>query len=276
MFNLFNKSAHAGQIEINLVPDIKRRLLETQRKQIFVTSLSFMVGAASIAVVIFLFLVVTGQKALTSNQEKEIKQLFAEIKNSDRVEYMLTIQNQMSVLNGLHGNKPIESRLMNLIEAITPRDTKVSFSKISFDLATYVVTLEGQGENFLDHEKLIKTIDMTEFSYPAESEEGKITEERHSILAEGTRPSTPDSVSKGVDSTGQSVVTFKVLFTINQDLFKNSYFKKDDPSEVTLKINPPTGEINVTDSVKFVLTEKPEDESKKDGEQSKPVSEGSS
>ncbi len=248
---IFSKTAKASSstpsvrvpIQVNLVPDIKQQLLDAQRKRNLVITASFIVAAASIGVTLFLVLFTfVGQRVRINLLRGDIDKKYEEFSQIHGVQDLVTIQNQVKLINTNHATKPITSRLFTVVAAVVPSGSTVKFSRIIYDDDTKSITLEGQTPNYADYEKLSKTIEMTELEYMGAEDEfitEKITD----------RVGLVNAITSGSDSEGKRVVLFNIRFIINENLFANSFHDKNNPAKQVLTIMAPDkGNINVTDS----------------------------
>jgi len=228
-------------IEINLVPDVKQELLRAQHTRAVVISSSIITSIVAVGIVVLILLymgtqVVRGRVA-DDNISKKGEQ-FASIEDLSKI---LTIQNQLSAINSLNGKKHMDSRMFDMISAITPRDTAVSFTRMSLETpdesldaaaATGAtggqIHLEGQTVGYDAMEVFKKTIENTVFQYTVDGE--------NATLPIATQISTGD-ISYGEDVDGNRVLRFTVSFEYPAELFaptsKDIVFKLNVNGNVT-------------------------------------------
>ncbi len=219
-------------IEINLIPDVKRELIKAQRARAAVTSVAIIVSLIAIGVVallaIYVFVVQNTRSVVLDN---DIKNGAAELSSVEDLSKVLTIQNQLKGINTYNQQKNIDSRLFDILLAVTPPDPdKVTFSSVAINGTTQSIRLEGQTANFSSVEIFKKTVDNAIVTH---KQDGETAEDK---LASNISVS---DVSYGEDSEGNKVVRFVLEFTYWQDYLSTSI----DTPVLKLKVNG-----NVTDS----------------------------
>lgn len=198
-------------IEINLIPDVKQELLKAQRTRAAVISMSILVsiiaGGLLVILLLYVFGVQTVRSSLLDGQITAGSEKLAKVEDLDKI---LTIQNQLTKINELNGMKNINSRLFDMLSAVTPPgDNKVQFSSIVVDSETTTIRLEGQTRGYDSMEVFKKTVGSAIIEY---GENGnKITTPLASNI------STSD-VSYGEDASGRKVLRFVLTFTYAPEL----------------------------------------------------------
>lgn len=146
-----------ANLQINLLPDLKLEYLKAQRTKYMIMASSAVVIMACIGLLILMyFYVYVWQKEHTNNLRNHIGELTTEYESFDNLEEIITIQNQLSALPGLHNEKPLVSRLTNYLGTITPKDS--SYSKVDLDLTLLTIRLEGSAPETSDVNKLTNSI----------------------------------------------------------------------------------------------------------------------
>lgn len=229
-------------IQVNLVPDVKQQLLDAQRKRNFVITVAAIASVASVGLLLLLVIYTfVYQNLRMGDLRNRIDKSYEQFTAIPGVQDLVTIQNQVNLLNTDHQAKPITSRLFTLIAAIVPKGSTVKFSKISYDDASNSITLEGQTPNYSDYEKLSKTIERTSLEYPDDDDQ-PVTERITD------RVGLVNAIAYSNDSAGQKITLFTIRFIVNENLFANQFHDKDDPSKQRLVIKAPDKSMNVTDS----------------------------
>ena len=237
-------------IEINLIPDVKRELLKARRQQASVISISIFIAIISLGLVLLLafytFAVQTFADKLADNS------ITSESKKLQSVEDLsktLTIQKQLTVLNTVHNEKTISSRIFDFISTAVPSGkNKISISRLSLDTDQQTVTIEGEANNGYEAlEVFKKTILETKFQFVNDG----TTQEPVNIataVIDGER-------RYGEDGNGNRVLRFTLSFTYPDELFA--------PTSENGRIIAPDKQ-NATDSAvgvpKSLFTNKPTDE----------------
>lgn len=220
-------------IEINLVPDVKQELIRAQRVRTSVISLAIVVGLAAIGVVVLLAIwVFAVQAARGVLLDDSIAKESQKLSNVPDISNTLTIQNQLSLLPGMHDSKHIDSRIFDVLATINPAaPNNVSVTNLELDSVTKTIKIEAQAANgYPALEVFKKTITATNFEFITDGEAKKAP------LA--SQMSDTDR-SYGDDATGATVLRFTLTFVYPDELFA--------PTAENARIVAPN-RTNVTDS----------------------------
>ncbi len=235
-------------IEINLIPDVKQELLKAQRQRAVVISGSITVGIIALAAVALLLVYIFGAQTVRgalldqgiTDQNKELSQV-------QGLSEMLTLQNQITVINQQADARVINSRMFEFLDAVVPQEpNQVRFSNVNVNAETKTISLEGQTLRYESMEIFKKTLQRSVVLYKDGDQE---------LEAPAVSDISIGEVSYGEDTAGQRVVRFKVSFVYAEELFssKNSF--------VAVVVKSDSG-TNVTDSrlgVKDLFAEKAKD-----------------
>lgn len=121
-------------ITLNLLPDIKREYLRSQRtKRIFMVG-SLIVSAGFVALVVLLGIYVFAVQRLEINgAQNGIDEAQRQLGEIPDLEKMLTVQQQLESLPELHNQKPALERLFTYLAAVVPAD--ISLNSIDLDVS---------------------------------------------------------------------------------------------------------------------------------------------
>jgi len=121
-------------ITLNLLPDIKREYLRSQRtKRIFMVG-SLIVSAGFVALVVLLGIYVFAVQRLEINgAQSGIDEAQRQLNEIPDLEKMLTVQQQLESLPALHNQKPAMERLFTYLAAVVPAD--ISLNSIDLDVS---------------------------------------------------------------------------------------------------------------------------------------------
>lgn len=130
-------------IQFNLLPDVKLDYLKARHVKRTVITASLLIGGAALAIFVLLLLTVhVFQKKNISDLTADIKRDSAQLQNTPNLNKILTIQNQLKVLPGLHDQKAVASRVLPYLQQITPTDVTISDATVDFTQNT--ATISGQ------------------------------------------------------------------------------------------------------------------------------------
>jgi Tfp pilus assembly protein PilN len=234
-------------IEINLIPDVKQELLKAQRARAVVISASILTSIIAVGVVILLVVYMFGVQGVRNLYlDGQISDKGDQLSKVEDLSKILTIQNQLKTITDLNGQKNMETRVFDMISAITPPgDDTVTFSQITIG-ATQAeesaeateeaaptggqVYLEGQTAGYDSMEVFKKTLENTTIQYVQDGETKTVP------LAANI--STSDT-SYGEDADKRKVFRFTLSFDYPAELLSPM------SKQVSFKLNI---NGNVTDS----------------------------
>lgn len=129
-------------IQFNLLPNVKLEYVKTQHTKRLLTVVSFFVSVAGITVLLLSFVSVNVvQKKSLHDLNGDIGKYSTQLKNVKDLDKILTVQNQLSTLTGLHDRKPVVSRLFGYVSQVTP--AQASLNQLAIDFAANTITIGG-------------------------------------------------------------------------------------------------------------------------------------
>lgn len=149
-------------IQFNLLPDVKLEYIKTERIKHAVVSGAII--ATSVAVAIFLLLFITVhvvQQQIISSKTATIKEKSGELKDTTDLPKILTIQNQLISLPGLHASKPAAIRTFSLIQQITSTD--ISLTDVTVDYTANTVSISGEAPSLGAINTMVDTVKYAEY-----------------------------------------------------------------------------------------------------------------
>lgn len=151
-----------SQAQFNLLPDFKLESLRTSRTRNFVITISFAVAAISL----FILLVLAGmvelvQKKQMSDAQKDLNTANSQLGSVSDLNKIVTVQNQLYALSGLHQNKHISSRIFNYLAQLTP--TNASIRRLDLDLLQNTMTINGSADSQKTVNTFIDTLKFTTY-----------------------------------------------------------------------------------------------------------------
>ena len=160
-------------LQFNLLPDVKKEYVKTKRTKRLIMSVSFLVSAVSIGIVLVLFSVVqVAQKQHISDLTEDIKTAERKIQSIEGIDKMLTVQNQLSLLPDLHKQKPETSRLFDYVRFLSP--DKVKVSRLNFDATSESLILQGTADSLATVNKFVDNIKAARYRIDVNGEEDEI------------------------------------------------------------------------------------------------------
>ena len=159
--------------EINLVPEVKMKMLKAQRIRNIVLFVCIAVSAASIIAVLILLAIKGGQDIRMTVQDKELAAMSSKVDELKDLNEFITIQDQLKKLSSISENKKAASRLFGILAAIEPTADQITYSELKLNLDESTITMEGQadagpGTDGIDYralESFRKGIERTTYDY---------------------------------------------------------------------------------------------------------------
>jgi len=149
-------------IQVNLLPDVKIVYMRTTRNKRLVIGISSLVIIASLAILLLLgSIVYIFQKKNLSDLNGDITTYNNQLKNTPDLAKVLTVQNQLKVLTGLHEQKPVASRVFGYLTQLTPAAASISQLDVDFDGTT--MTLAGTASSLDVANTYIDTLKFTKY-----------------------------------------------------------------------------------------------------------------
>ena len=153
-------------ITLNLLPDIKKEYLNTQKfKRLFIVG-SIIISSVFVAATVLLALFVFGvQRLQLSNVQSEIDNSLSQLQSVQDLDKIVTIQKQLDVLPGLHDEKPAANRLFSYLSTLVPNNVSLSKVEIAFDADSLSGELSGSASSPKDINIFVDTLKNAQFTY---------------------------------------------------------------------------------------------------------------
>lgn len=150
-------------IQLNLLPDVKMQYIKARRRKRLILGASFIASAFFLVLFILLFVYVRfGQPKHMSDLSKDIAAKTSELQSKEDINKILTVQNQLNTLPGLHDQKAISSRLFDYLQQITPAEATIS--AVNIDFAEHKGAIEGNAKEIRVVNKFADTLKFTGFT----------------------------------------------------------------------------------------------------------------
>lgn len=155
-------------VQLNLLPDVKLEYLRSTRQRRLVIGISLIVAAASVAVVLLLVSIVYGlQRQNINDLNGDIELYTGQLEDKPDLDKVLTVQNQLKALPGLHDQKPVASRLFDFLSRLTP--VNASISQIDVNFMDKQMTITGSANSLDVANTYIDTLKFTKFQKVGEN-----------------------------------------------------------------------------------------------------------
>jgi len=154
-------------IQLNLLPDLKKDFIKSQKTKSFVISTAILVTIGAVGLSILLFIYVTFLQQLQINlATDDIKQKESQLKSIQDVDKYLTVQAQLAALPDLHNAKGSYDRLFTFLSVLNPSaPNNVNLGALQLDAETRTITLTGTTGNFETLNVFIDTLKNAQITY---------------------------------------------------------------------------------------------------------------
>lgn len=159
-------------IQFNLLPDVKIAYIKAQRQKRLVISISTIASIAAVTLFVLLFSFVNVvQKKSINDLTKDIDTMGSDLMETKDLNKILTIQNQLKTLDGLHGEKVVTTRIFTYAQQVTPAG--VSISDMNLDFAQNTLTISGNAPSLVMANTFADSLKFTKFTATSTGEEKK-------------------------------------------------------------------------------------------------------
>lgn len=153
-------------IQFNLLPDVKLEYIKAERTKHLVISVATLAGVIAFAIFVLLLVTVDGlQKKNLSDLNRDIKTASSKVEDTQDLDKILTVQNQLSALTSLHDSKPAASRLFDYLTQVTP--SNVTIKSVSVDFTQNTMSLSGNADTIDAVNTFVDTLKFTQYTTDA-------------------------------------------------------------------------------------------------------------
>lgn len=151
-----------SKVQFNLLPDLKLEYNKAQRLRKTVNSAAVLMTLVSIGILLLLLLSVeVVQKKQMSDAGKELDKVSKQLNSIPELNTIVTVQNQLQALSGLHESKHATSRVFVYLPQLTPAG--VSINKLTLDLSQQTLVIGGQADSQKTVNAFVDTLKATTF-----------------------------------------------------------------------------------------------------------------
>jgi Tfp pilus assembly protein PilN len=196
-------------IQFNLLPDVKLEYMKLRRTRRLIIMIAVLAAGVALAIFISLFLVVNvWQWQHLRSLNSDIKKDTATLQSIPDLNKILTVQNQLNSLTGLHEKDPAAGRLFDYLGQVTPAQASVSDVKIDF--TTNTLNIGGNANSLSTVNQYVDTLKFTTFTTNNNSTPQKAFSEV--VLSSFTV----------LSGAGKSGVTYQINLKFNPTIFDNT------------------------------------------------------
>lgn len=159
-------------VQFNLLPDVKIQYLKARRQKHLVVLGSLVAIIASLTVLVILVSVVFFvQKKSINDLSTDIDTASAALQSTPDLTKMLTVQNQLLLLPGLHDAKPVATRLFSYMSQSTPVEANIS--RLNIDFPKRTLTISGSANTLETVNTFVDTLKFTTYHTAKNDKEEK-------------------------------------------------------------------------------------------------------
>lgn len=165
-------------IQLNLLPDLKKEYLKSQKNKGLVISASILVTLSALGLSALLFVYVTfAQQLQIGLMTQDIERKAKELADISDINKYLTIQNQLSSIGSLHDQKGAYSRLFEFFGVLNPSPpNNVNLSGAQLITSDKSVMFNGTTASFESLNVFVDTLKNAQVTYTVEGSEEPIKE----------------------------------------------------------------------------------------------------
>lgn len=221
-------------IQLNLLPDVKLEYVKAEKRKRVVITLSFLTSAAFLTIFIFLLVFVRfAQKTHINALTDDISSNTQQLTQNEDLNKVLTVQNQLNSLPGLHDDKVVSSRLFDYLTQLTPNNATISDVDIDFLENTLVIT--GNANNLGTVNKFADTLKFTEYrlnDQTAEEAQANQTTDQELPNAFSDVVLSNFSLVTASGANTNKGATFELTFTFDPQIFSTIETTNKTPIEL--------------------------------------------
>lgn len=165
-------------IQLNLLPDLKKEFIKSQKTKGVVISTSILVTIGAVGLSVLLFIYVTFLQQLQINlATDDIKQKEKQLSSVTDISKYLTVQAQLAALPDLHNGKGSYSRLFDFLGIINPgAPNNASLSNLQLSTLDKTIIVNGTTASFESLNVFVDTLKHAEITYKKNGQGDPITE----------------------------------------------------------------------------------------------------
>lgn len=201
-------------IQFNLLPDVKLEFIKATYRRRIISLISFIVAGGFLTIFVLMFLFVrVNQTNHLGDLDKDISKSVSELQSKPDLDKILTIQNQLNSLPGLHDQKVFSSRIFEYLTQLIPSQATVS--NVELDLEAKTGVLKGNADSIPTLNKFVDTLKFTD--YKLEGSDTKEAKAFSSVVLQNFTFNT-----KSDDTAPKNLVSYEINFVYDPAIFSNT------------------------------------------------------
>lgn len=225
-------------IQFNLLPDVKIEFLKTRYRRRLVTAISAVSTAVCIVIFTALFIGVrVGQTKHLSDLNDDIKARSATLQGKKDLNKILTIQNQLNSLPGLHDKRVIASRLFDYLSRVVP--PQATITNLNVDFLANKMTITGTTDTIATVNKFVDTLKFTDYQVQQTVEQSKNNEPGNTGKAFNSVVLSNFSLTDTSAASQQAGVSYQIDLLFEAAIFATIKDLKD-PAKPAVELKIPS------------------------------------
>ncbi len=201
-------------IQFNLLPDVKLAYIRAERQKRVITTTAVIVIIASLVVLAFLISTVKFIQPKTINDlGNDITAATEQLQEVEDIDKILTVQNQLGTLTGLHDGKVVADRTFAYLYQLTPAAASVSGVKLDFTTGT--IEVSGEAPDLVVVNKYADTLKFTSYKQDASVPDTDLPAAFSSVVLSAFSPSSQQN--------GESNIAFTITATFDPLIFSGQH-----------------------------------------------------
>jgi hypothetical protein len=159
-------------IQFNLLPGVKQEYLKTRRTRQLVLLIAFAASAVSVTILVLLLVSVKlVQTKSMHDADRDITRYGNQLKAMPNIDKILTVQNQLNTLTGLHDQKAVASRTFGYLQQLTP--SSITLDSAVMDYGASTISLTGESSALDQVNLYADTLKQTKYTSDKSDNEAK-------------------------------------------------------------------------------------------------------
>ncbi len=192
-------------VQFNLLPSVKLEYIKAVRMKRLVTSVAVIASALTLTILLLLFINVNVvQKRHISNLTNDINNKVKQLEGIEDIDKVLTVQNQLTTLTGLHEKKPAAERVLPFLSKVTPQQASIAQANVDFTANTMLIN--GTTDSLATVNKFVDTLKFTKYTSSQQTTE---------------KPAFSEVVLSSFSVTNKDA-TYQINFKFDPQIFDNT------------------------------------------------------
>lgn len=150
-----------SKVQFNLLPDSKLQINRAKQTKRVVYTIATIATVCSVVLLLIMLAVVdVVQKKMMDDAGAKVDSASKQLQDLN-IGKIVTVQNQLQALTGLHQNKHITSRIFTYLPMVTPPN--VSIDKLDLDLGKNTLSIAGTASSQRDVNTFVDTLKQATF-----------------------------------------------------------------------------------------------------------------